>query len=77
MTGIIYTYGSLEFKQNCIDDGFMDIGNLNRFMDKTVFFPIKKEKCLGEEETRMNGRKYCKVQISQGYLIQVAMKIQN
>ena len=75
MTGIIYTYGSLEFKENCIDDGFMDIGNLNRFMDKTVYIPIRREKCLGKEEKRMDGMKYCKVEISQRYLIEVAMKI--
>jgi len=76
MTGIIYTYGSLELKENCIENGFMDIGNLNRFMDKSVYFPIRRERCLGKEETRMDGRKYCKVEISQRYLIEVAMKIQ-
>jgi hypothetical protein len=47
MTGIIYTYNSLEFLKGSINDGFMDIGNLNRFMNKVVYVPMLKERCLG------------------------------
>lgn len=47
MTGIIYNYPSLEFARKAIDEGFMDIGNLNRFMNKVVFVPTTVEKCYG------------------------------
>jgi hypothetical protein len=47
MTGIIYTYASLEFAKKAIDEGFMDISNLNRFMNKVVFIPTGVEKCYG------------------------------
>lgn len=48
MSGIIYTYGGLELRETAMVDGFLDIGNLYRFMEKTLILPIKKELCLGE-----------------------------
>ncbi len=76
MTGIIYTYSSLEFGKKAIDRGFMDISNLNRFMNKVVFVPTEQERCLGEVELRKNGNIYCRIEITMRYLIEAAMKEQ-
>lgn len=41
MTGIIYTYHSIEFAKDSIGKGFLDIANLNRFMSKTLLVPLE------------------------------------
>lgn len=40
MTGIIYSYNAIEFSKQSINEGFMNIENLNYFINKILFIPV-------------------------------------
>jgi hypothetical protein len=72
MTGIIYTYDSFELAPEVMSAGFMDISNLQRFMNKVVMVPLGKKECLGQWEQRSNGNSICSFKVTVGYLIESA-----
>jgi hypothetical protein len=41
MSGIIYTYDALELAPAAMVKGFLDIGNLYRFLQKVLLLPME------------------------------------
>jgi hypothetical protein len=42
MTGIINMYDSFELASAAMSEGFLDIGNLQSFLAKTLWLPLPK-----------------------------------
>ena len=47
MTGIIHTYNSFELSSEAMEDGFLDLSNLQSYLRKTIFLPLEHEECMG------------------------------
>lgn len=72
MSGIIYFYDSFELSPPAMNKGFLDIGNLQSYMSKTILLPLNRQECLGEWEKRNNGLDVCKIEITAQLLIESA-----
>lgn len=77
MNGIIYTYDGLELAPTAMVKGFLDIGNLYRFMQKTLILPMEQELCLGYYEQRSSGVSFCGFEVNSLLLIEQARKFGN
>ena len=57
-----------------MEDGFLDLGNLQSFLMKTVMIPLERQECMGSWERRKDGMEYCVLEINPQLLVDLARK---
>ena len=57
-----------------MEDGFLDLENLQDFLMKTVYLPLDKEECMGTLQKRKDGKYYCLLEINPQLLVDLARK---